>query len=414
MMGKLWELAKQACAWALAWPKRVCARAKRVCARAKQACAWALAWPKRVCARAKQACAWALAWAGRNWLRTVIFFAVTATTLAIIYYWSCLAGLLADKDGGSGNYRLVTVLAGTFAFVLATWRSVVANKQANAAAQQVTTAVKGQYSDRFAKAVDQVASGQLAVRLGGIASLDALSCETAEEYIRVWNYLGDFLRYPPDMDPWPSIKPLKMPNERGPQEIKGKPPASQRPDIGAIAAMMRNRRGLQIDVGLEFILPFSYVNLQWASLVGASLVSANLLEADMRHAFLLHANLERAGLKGADLSDAMLEKANLKGADLSDAMLEKANLKGADLSDAMLKKASLEGAIFGHQGTTKQDLSRCRGLLPEQLRGTYYDKEWESPILPSIWNGKFWPEGCKPQPISLTEWAEKYKILRKL
>ena len=261
----------------------------------------------------------------------------------IICYWSRVAAWLVDD---SGNHLLAAGVVGGVGVILTLWRSSIAEKQANAAAEQAKTAnrqaentekqiaiaVKSQYSERFAKAVEQVADIRLAVRMGGIASLDALSRETAEEYIRVWRYLGDFLRYPPELAGWvvvehsyPSLDgwatapakdsdgsrvgsgepvfmvlgaPVKDNAGSEEQEVGGKKqtPIGHRPDIVAITTMICNRTKEQLGWEEEkgFRLPLSRARLEKANLAGASLIGANLKKADLKGAILSWANLRKA------------------------------------------------------------------------------------------------------------------------
>jgi uncharacterized protein YjbI with pentapeptide repeats len=85
-----------------------------------------------------------------------------------------------------------------------------------------------------------------------------------------------------------------------------------------------------------------------ADLSGANLSNANLsranLSANLTKADLLNANLSNADLANANLSNANLSIANLSGADLRGANLSGANLKGADLRGANLTVANLSGA----------------------------------------------------------------------
>ena len=228
-----------------------------------------------------------------------------------------------------------------------------AQKQANTATEQVKIAQKGQYSDRFIKAVEQVADHRLAVRLGGLASLRALSDEETKEYIRVWHYLGDFLRYPPDLSDWPPAKDAQEAEEKEPT------PIGKRPDIAAIVTMISERDPEHLKKQGDFLLPLSKANL-----VGAEIFRGKLQRVDLSEACLQQAELEGTDLRGVNLRWAKLQKANLRGtqlqkADLRWAKLQEAKLEFAKLGEASLGGASLGGAKLQYAGLQKADLKQA-------------------------------------------------------
>ena len=383
--------------------------------------------------------------------------------LAIILSWGWLIEQFGR--GGDGTFRLVTVMAGLFAFLLAGWRTVIAERQAKAATdqaastyEQIKIVQKGQYSERFVKAVEQVANDRLAVRLGGLESLRALSDEDGKEYGRVWNYLGNFLRHPPGLRDWPPKGDLPKTGEET--------PIGQRPDIVTIVTMINERDSEQMEKKGGFRLPLNGAKLQGADLRKANLEKAelqgahlqeahlqeaNLQEANLQKADLRKANLEKAELQGAhlqeaslqeaQLQDAKLQEANLQKADLRKANLQKANLRlvklqaanmqGADLrwanlqeadlqeanmqgvlmqkvdlQEANLQKADLTFALFDSTGNDPQDLTRCMNLNPDQMKETFHRKGTILPAFPE-WKGAPWPEDCQPQPIPMDEWNDK-------
>ena len=97
----------------------------------------------------------------------------------------------------------------------------------------------------------------------------------------------------------------------------------------------------------------------------------------------------------------------MQGAKLQGANLQGINLQGADLHKTDLQGADLMLALFGSADGNQQDVRTCENLLPEQMKGTFYPQESPLPILPDAWEGKAWPEDCKPQVISLSEWKQK-------
>ncbi len=276
-------------------------------------------------------------WLAQRWLQLTLTGVVLLLILAIVIAcwdvsacWDVAVRFLGGPEHGS--FRVLTLLGGVIAIGLAIWRSTIAERQ-------VRSVAKGQYSDRFAKAVEQAANEQLTIRLGGLASLEALSHETAREYMRVWIYLGDFLRWPPKLD-------IDLSNDNDRETV------DLHPDIATIASMLRNRSREQHnwENGGAFSLSLHgahlglHAHLSGAHLKGASLRKAHLEGANLRKANLQGANLSEAHLQFADLSGAYLEMAYLEMAHLEMAHLEGASLQGARLEFADLRRARLQGA----------------------------------------------------------------------
>ncbi len=272
---------------------------------------------------------WLVSWQSFRLTLMVVMSAILILVIAVIPWFDITESLGSSE----GAYRLITISAGLIALGIAVWRS-------SSAERQVKSAVKGQYSDRFVKAVEQVADKQLAIRLGGLASLQALSLETAQEHIRVWTYLGDFLHWPPKLD-------IDPPSD----DYKEGDPLGRRPDIAAIVDMIGNRSKQQRnwEEKEESMLPLHKAhlegaNLRSANLEGTNLEGAHLKEAHLEGARLEGAHLKEANLRGAHLRGVYLEGANLRGADLESAGLDQAVLGHVDLREANLLGAHLEGA----------------------------------------------------------------------
>lgn len=95
-------------------------------------------------------------------------------------------------ESNSETLRNVSlVLGAVVALVIAIWRSMVADRQADTAQRSLTY-------KRFQKGVEMIDSPFLAVRLGGIYALDHLAKEyPSEHHVQVMQVLCAFVRNPP-------------------------------------------------------------------------------------------------------------------------------------------------------------------------------------------------------------------------
>ena len=157
---------------------------------------------------------------------------------------------------------------------------------------------EGQVTDRYTKAIEQLGSDKLDVRIGGIYALERVSRDSARDHPTVMDVLCAFIREH-SREEWPPPDPGGNSSDR-----------TTRPDVQAAVTVV-GRRDLRRDI--------RPVNLSGANLTGADLAYAHLAKAWLTGAILpgailLDADLSKAGLGGADLVGAILPGANLAGA----------------------------------------------------------------------------------------------------
>ena len=247
--------------------------------------------------------------------------------------------------------RTIAQIIAGFAIIIGlffTWKRIRATEE------QVSIAREEQITERFTRAVDQLGSENIHVRLGGIYALERISRDSPTDYGTVMEVLTAFVR---ERAPLP------------PPELEGKELGDQTPqeklkfatDIQAVLTVL-GRRNTEARVLQEMPLDLNSTDLKGADIKNAQLEKAHLLGADLREADLSGANLSgahlsEAHLSGAHLSEAHLSGAHLSGADLRRAFLIGAHLRGADLSGAHLSEANLSGADLREADLDRADLS---------------------------------------------------------
>jgi hypothetical protein len=221
-----------------------------------------------------------------------------------------------------------TILAAAFFFLSAwfTWRYVEGIAQAVAATERTVAAAERnvvvsqerQVTERFARAMELLGADKLAVRLGGIYTLERIARDSATDQGPITEVLAAYVR---EHAAWQEGKPL---------------PQRPRADIQAILTVLGRRA--------------------WFSEEDEPL---DLHETALARAYLPMARLEKVFLYDANLEGALLYDANLRGA-----WLWKTNLK-----DAILEGAHLEGA----------DLTGAVGLTWEQIQSAHIDEKTKLP-----------------------------------
>ena len=166
---------------------------------------------------------------------------------------------------------------------------------------------QGQVTDRYTKAIEQLGSDRLDVRIGAIYALERVARDSARDHATVMEVLAAFIREH-SHEQWPLPKPGT-----------DVPKRQSRPDVQAAVTVI-GRRNANHDRGRINLThaDLTAADLTGAHLQGVGLTGAHLTDADLTRAQLSGANLEGAHLIGAHLHDADLTGANLEGAHLND------------------------------------------------------------------------------------------------
>ena len=313
--------------------------------------------------------------------------AVVAVAVSVALIWP-ITDLIAAHDVGliSGSKRaaalqtareavrtqLLTLGAGVFAagaliFTALNFHLLRRNsKQADQRQRDIYELTEqGQVTDRYSKAIEQLGSKELDVRIGGIYALERIARDSPKDHPTVIEVLTAFVREH-SREQWPPSDPGGREQER-----------STRPDVQAAVTVVARRDGKRdirsIDltgatlIGADLTVAID-AGVSGADFIAADLAHANLTHADLAHANLTHADLGGADLTGADLTGvnltgAYLTVTNLTGAHLPGADLGGAHLKHVDLTGADLRRVELGGADLTHVELTGADLTHARWPL---------------------------------------------------
>lgn len=231
---------------------------------------------------------------------------------------------------------------------------------------------EGQITERFTRAIDQLGSGELDVRLGGIYALERVAKDSKSDHGPVMEVLMAFLREHSRRE----READKTDRQTG-VAASDRSEERARADLQAAATVIGRRKARNDPPGRLLDLSRAWLpkaRLRGSSLQGAYFGGANLQEAYLRDANLQEAYLHRANLQEARLDSANLKGAFLQGANLRGAFLGGANLQGADLGDANLQEAHLDFAKLKGATLHRANLQRAMSLNREQLEEAYIDE----------------------------------------
>jgi hypothetical protein len=258
---------------------------------------------------------------------------------------------------------LLTLGAGLFA----AGALIFTARNSRLARQTLDVTEQGQVTERYTRAIDQLGSDKLDVRIGGIFALERIALDSARDHPTIMEVLTAFVR-----EHSREQRPLAEPVAGAPERTRMRPDVQEA--LTVIGRRDASRDSRQIGL-VRSNLSGCYLKgadlagatFFEADLTGAILAEANVSEAVFRNAKLLHAililadltraNLLQADLCGADLTSAKLVGAGLAGADLTGARLAGANFTGADLTRANLTRANLTAANLTRANLDGADLT---------------------------------------------------------
>jgi uncharacterized protein YjbI with pentapeptide repeats len=234
-----------------------------------------------------------------------------------------------------------TAIVGVVGF----WASVRnTNRTTALTLRAVELTEQGQVTDRYSKAIEQLGSEKIDVRIGGIYALERIAHDSPRDHPTIMEVLAALIREH-SREQWPPAEDGAEPAER-----------ATRPDVQAAVTVM-GRRTIGHDK-------------QPINLAAANLTRADLADARLGGANLARVNLTYADLDRADLASTYLALADLTGADLDRADLTGTDLTGTVLTGANFTRANLARANLGPH---LADVTLGQALLGGELKYTYTD-----------------------------------------
>lgn len=224
--------------------------------------------------------------------------------------------------------------------------------------RQLRIAREGQITERFSRAIDQLGSSTLDVRLGGIYALERIAKNSEADRGVVIEVLTAYVR---EHSTWRDPAESGQPSAKDRSDVQTEPaiypPLAdlpwlhlRAPDVQAVMTVLK-----RLEVGrTEYAdlwrvdlrrADLHSINLADAFLVGANLQGARLGQANLTRTYLIGTNLQGAYLEGADLTESRLTGVNLQGAHLRNAKFRKAYL---GLSSTDVSEVQALPDVFGH------------------------------------------------------------------
>lgn len=196
---------------------------------------------------------------------------------------------------------------------------------------------QGQLTERFSKAVEQLGSDKVDVRIGGIYALERVMRDSPADHGPIVEVLTAFVRE------HAKDRGTIDPNEAKLRDVAGPPAPGLLPvaaDVQAAVTVIA-RRPDRPETGR---LDMRDADLRGVRARAARFAEAVMTDVKLDYADLGEADFTNARLRKASLSGAWLRAATFSGASLRYVNLSRAQLRDADLGTADLEHAILDGA----------------------------------------------------------------------
>jgi len=255
-------------------------------------------------------------------------------------------GLVLPANHGR---NIILILGGTAAGFIAVWRALVADKQ-NKINEQ------GQITERFTRAVDQLGSESIYMRIGALHALERIGRDSENDVVAIFRLLSIFVR------------------NQSPAQIKdGMPFVSDdvRAPLDAVEGLAVLSRLAGEHKQLLRSQKLRVVNLRSSNLSHLSDFSEGCFSrfdfacCNLDSILFPFSDFNNASFRGACLKEAVLAHCNLLSAAFDSAILD-----GADFSGADMYSADLFGAACN-----KTNFSTAENLTTEMLIGIHYYAE---------------------------------------
>ncbi|MFD8756878.1 pentapeptide repeat-containing protein [Kitasatospora sp. NPDC059577] len=219
---------------------------------------------------------------------------------------------------------------------------------------------EGHVTDRFTKAVEQLGSTVLEVRLGGVYSLERIMHDSPKDYQTVLEVVAAFVRERAiPLQQGVSTSDPRV--ARALRRVSQTAAPSVKPTTDVQAALTVLGRRTLTHRG-RHPLDLSNAHLEGSGLMNADLSSTILVGAHLEGANLSFSNLRNSLLVNARLDGALMAVTQMQGALLAGARLRDAMMVGANLDDADLKGAVMDGALLA-----TVDLTNVKNLTVDQI-----------------------------------------------
>jgi len=279
-----------------------------------------------------------------NRIVLIICAAVAVAAVAGGYLWM-MPGEFSDLKAEDWR-NAILIVGGLTAAMIAAWRAQVADKQTQINEQS-------QITERFTRAVDQLGSENIYMRIGALHALERIGRDSENDVVAILRLLSNFVR---SQSPAQDDDDVRAPLDA----VEGFAVIFRL--AGKYEQLLRNEKRSVVNLHaahLPHLVDFS----------GGRFFGFDFTRCNLSHGFFMGADFEGADLRGARLKCACLDRCNFRNAFFEEAVLDAASFNEADMTQATLWLAVCNGTNFSDAKN-----------LPEMLSGIIYDEEFKPDV----------------------------------
>jgi hypothetical protein len=227
--------------------------------------------------------------------------------------------------------------------------------------QELRLSREAQINDRFTRAIDQLGSDELDIRLGGLYALQRIAQDSPPDRHTIAQVLAAYIR---QHSPWPPSRPGQYTASASLHKI---------PDLEI--------RASDVQAAITILGQKTFASIaDIRKLVYADLRRADFTDLHYQDGYFSDCNLSWASLPNANLRGAVFMMCNLSQASMFDTHLEDSRLSWTDLSGADLTHSYFDRAEF-----FVVNLESARDIETASLKDVTADRDtkWPEQFDPS-------------------------------
>ena len=247
--------------------------------------------------------------------------------------------------------------------------------------QQVRISREGQVTERFTRAIDQLGSTELDVRIGGIYALARIAKDSPVDGPSIIAILSAFIQR---NAPWPPRLPGQyLPNVQNDElpllENRATDVHAALQALGGLSVWREGQRVFKsFREHIETRAWLRQCDLRKCRLPEPQFRGIDLSGSHLEESVIFFGDFTHGFLIGAQLQDSNLFRCTFVGATLVRANFERANLRGVQFKDADLKDARLQGATADWHTTWPRNFDpKAAGVQIEGERPHWIRRVWD-------------------------------------
>lgn len=276
--------------------------------------------------------------------------------------------------------NVALVVGGGIGIYLAYQRSLVADKQQR-------LAERGQITDRYSKAVEQLGNmDNVSVRIGGLYALQKVAKDSEEDLPTVQQVIANFIRHPPYQKEWAQMEEKIKNGSRQYDEY------IDCPDIYVAFEVFHSFQAQNLPSLKR--TKFKFFDLRQINFSDLDFEESVFSTCYIEHGNLQYCNLDSSSFKDCDLSFSNFSQSSisfchflnctLQGSELSNTFIGWTSFVSSNLEETYLDNSDLSSTSFMGSNISKIDFSTSKNLEEDSIVAAWSWDDTKPTLLPPL------------------------------